>query len=249
MRSTRKVLVVLSGVERLPGAPAATGNYLREVALPVKALREAGFTVDFLTPDGRPALVRGNTAYGLADDAARDPALAAFVAADLVDERIPAPLSPEAPDGARAADYAAVFYAGSLGMLLDVAEDPAVAALAREIYDGGGIVAASGHGIAGLLALRTDEGKPWLAGRRVACFTREEDQGFFVERLGWKDVLPYAVEERIRAAGAVVDSGEKYKVRIVEDGEDGRLLTGQNAGSVAALTEALLARLASRAEP
>ncbi len=57
------------------------------------------------------------------------------------------------------------------------------------------------------------------------------------------------VEERIRATGAVVDSGEKYKVRVVEDGEnvedgeDGWLLTGQNAGSVGALTEALLARL------
>lgn len=242
-----KVLVVLSGVERLPGAPAATGNYLREVAYPVKALREAGFAVDFLTPDGRPALVRGNTAYGLANDAARDPALAAFAASDLVDERIPAPL---APGGAQAADYAAVFYAGSLGTLVDLAEDSAVAALTREIYDRGGVVAASGHGIAGLLALRTDDGKPWLAGRRVACFTREEDQGFFVERLGWKDVLPYAVEERIRAAGAVVDSGEKYKVRIVEDGEDGedgRLLTGQNAGSVAALSAALVAALAPAA--
>ena len=232
-----KILIVLSAVDRLPGAPAATGNYLREVALPVKALREAGFEVDFVTPGGRPALVRGNTAYGMSDDAARDPALAAFVAQDLVDERIQSPLAPE---GAQTADYAAVFYAGSLGTLLDVAEDKEIAALAREVHDRGGLVAASGHGIAGLLALRTDDGRPWLAGRRVACFTREEDQGFFVERLGWKDVLPYAVEERIRAAGAVVDSGEKYKVHVIEDE---RLLTGQNAGSVVALTEALLARL------
>lgn len=233
-----RVLVILSGIEQLPGAPAATGNYLQEVALPTRALREAGFAVDFLTPDGRPALVRGNTAYGLADDAARDPALAAFVASDLVDERLATVL---APGEARAVDYAAVFYAGSLGMLLDVAEDPAVAALARRVYDRGGVVAASGHGIAGLLALRTDEGGPWLAGRRVACFTRAEDEGFFVERLGWRGVLPGFIEDRIRAAGAVIESGEKYKAHVVQDG---RLLTGQNAGSAAALTAALLEALA-----
>lgn len=54
------MLLVLTSIDQLPGAPESHGNYLLEVAHPAMALLEAGFDVAFVTPTGRPPLVRGN---------------------------------------------------------------------------------------------------------------------------------------------------------------------------------------------
>ena len=63
---------------------------------------------------------------------------------------------------------------------------------------------------------------------------------FFVDVLGWVGVLPYHVEDRLRAAGAVIASGPGRSATVVEDG---RLLSGQNAAAVDALSRRLVERL------
>ena len=102
------VLVVLSSVERLQDAPNATGNYLREVAYPVRRLLDAGYAVDFASPNGGAALVLGNTAYGLPDDRPRDPVLAEFDRSRLRDGRLDT-LAPAEVDAAR---YLTLIFGG-----------------------------------------------------------------------------------------------------------------------------------------
>lgn len=233
-----RVLVVLSSVERLPKAPNATGNYLREVAWPVRRLLDAGYAVDFVSPRGGAVLVLGNTAYGLPDDRARDAVLAEFDRARLRDGRLET-LAPAEVDAAR---YAAVFYAGSLGGLVDLAGDTRIAAIAAEVHRRGGLLAASGHGSVAFAAIRGEDGRPLVTGRRVASFLRSEDRAFFVDVLGWTDVLPYHVEDHLREAGAVIASGPERSATVVEDG---RLLSGQNAAAVEALSRLLVERLAT----
>jgi putative intracellular protease/amidase len=230
------VLVVLSSVERLQDAPNATGNYLREVAYPVRRLLDAGYAVDFASPNGGAALVLGNTAYGLPDDRPRNPVLAEFDRSRLRDGRLDT-LAPAEVDAAR---YAAVFYAGSLGGLVDLAHDERIAAIAAEVYGRGGLLAASGHGSVAFAAIPGMQGGSLVAGRQVASFLRSEDLAFFVDVLGWVGVLPYHVEDRLRAAGAVIASGPERSATVVEDG---RLLSGQNAAAVDALSRRLVERL------
>jgi putative intracellular protease/amidase len=237
--ASSRVLVVLSSVEQLAGTPSPTGNYLREVALPVSMFEAAGLAVDVVSPRGGATLVRGNVAYGMADDVTGHPVLSAFAAQRLRDDRMAA-LSPDRID---AAHYRAVFFAGTLGALVDLASDAVIASIAADVHRRGGVVAFSGHGIAALPAIIGADGKVLVAGRRVAAFKRSEDVAFFEAHLGWRDVLPYHVEDRLREAGAVIASGEDYGVVVVEDD---RILTGQNAASVEALAAKVIERIAAR---
>lgn len=241
--SPPRVLVVLSSVDRLPNASVDTGNYLHEVAYPVMKLEAAGNFVDFVAPSGQPALVRGNEAYGFPSDSAKDETLRAFVDRHLEHDRLRAVRSPHELD---ATQYAAIVYTGSLGALIDVAADSAIAAIARDIHARGGIVAAFGHGIAGLLPLRGSDGSAWLTGRRVAVFTRAEDEAFFFDDLGWQAVLPYHIEQRVRDAGAIVQVGAAFEPHVMEDD---RVLTSQNAGAAAKLSDLLVARLRGHVAP
>lgn len=237
VQAAPRALVVLSSIERVPGAPNATGNYLREVAWPVVLLERAGIDVDFVAPRGEPALVRGNEAYGFEADLARDPVLREFADRHLRDGRVGPVRAPLAIDPAR---YEAIVYTGSLGALIDVARDEGIARVALAIHARGGWIATFGHGIAGLLPLRAADGGPWLAGRRVACFLQSDDEAFFFDDLGWRDALPYHVERRVRDAGAIVVEPTGNAPHVVEDG---RVLSSQNAAAAEALGKRLVARL------
>lgn len=237
LQAAPRALVVLTSVDHVSGAPTATGNYLREVAWPVVLLERAGIEVDFVTPSGQPALVRGNEAYGFEADLAREPVLREFADRHLRDGRV---ASVRAPRGIDAARYDAIVYTGSLGALIDLARDERLARIALAIHDRGGWIATFGHGIAGLLPLRTADTTPWLSGRRVACFPQRDDEAFFFEDLGWRDALPYHIERRVRDAGAIVVAPAGNAPHVVEDG---RLMSSQNAAAAEALGTRLVARL------
>jgi putative intracellular protease/amidase len=236
-----RALVVLSSIDRLPEASTDTGNYLREVAYPVILLERAGVEVDFVTPDGKPALVRGNEAYGFAPDATANPVLQAFVERHLRGGRVTSTRLPADIDAAR---YRAMVYTGSLGALIDVATDAGVARIAEAIHANGGWLAAYGHGVAGLLPLRAADGSGWLAGRRLACFSQGEDEAFFFDTLGWQRVLPYHVERRVRDAGAIIVPPAGDAPHVVEDG---RVLSSQNASAAEALSRRLAELLSNDA--
>ena len=237
VQAAPRALVVLSSIDHVPGAPNATGNYLREVAWPVVLLERAGIEVDFVAPRGEPALVRGNEAYGFEADLAREPVLREFADRHLRGGRIGAVRAPRTIDPAR---YDAIAYTGSLGALIDVARDEDIARIALAIHARGGWIATFGHGIAGLLPLRAADASPWLAGRRVACFPQRDDEAFFFDDLGWRDALPYHIERRVRDAGAIVVEPAGTAPHVVEEG---RLLSSQNAAAAEALGQRLVARL------
>lgn len=231
--ASERVLIVLSSVDQLPRAAVPTGNYLMEVAVPVAEFQRAGYEVDYVSPSGKPALVRGNEAYGFDADAPSNPVLKAFVDRELTNQRVGATLDPALASGR---SYRAVFYAGSLGTLLDVAENKAIADIAAKTYEAGGFIATTGHGCAGLFPIRVG-GKSLASERRVACFKKSEDVAFFEQDLGWKNILPYHVGERAKELGAHVVDGEDFAVHVVSDA---RVVTGQNAGSVQELMKVLI---------
>ena len=55
MSDKSKVLFVVTNHEELGDTGKKTGYFLREVSYPYKAINEAGYSIDFVSPKGGPA--------------------------------------------------------------------------------------------------------------------------------------------------------------------------------------------------
>ncbi len=134
----------------------------------------------------------------------------------------------------RARDFDAVFVIGGKGAMFDLPLDTALARLAGEIHDLGGVVSAVCHGPAGLVRARTRDGQSLLAGRAVTGFTNEEELVFGKK---WASEFPFMLEDEIRALGA---RWEEAPLMLPHVAVDGRLITGQNPYATPATVEAVV---------
>jgi len=137
----------------------------------------------------------------------------------------------------RARDFDAIFVVGGKGAMFDLPLDTALARLAGEIYDRGGVVSAVCHGLAGLVRARTKDGKSLLAWRAVTGFTNEEELVFGKK---WMSQFPFMLESEVRSLGA---RWEEAPLMLPHVAIDGRLITGQNPFATAATAEAAVRTL------
>ncbi|GGL80460.1 hypothetical protein GCM10010129_25090 [Streptomyces fumigatiscleroticus] len=220
----KKVLFALTSHGELGGTGRSTGFYVPEVAHPAAVFRAAGYDIDFVS-------VRGGAPPqdGVDPD---DEVVAAFLAdpavkAALESTRTAAEVSAE--------DYDVLFYAGGHGAMWDFPGDSALAALASAVYERGGVVAAVCHGPAGLVDIRLSDGSHLVDGKRVACFTNEEEAA-----VGLSDVVPFLLESKLVERGARHTGTAAFAEHAVADR---RLVTGQNPASAVRVAELALAEL------
>ena len=114
---------------------------------------------------------------------------------------------------------------------------PASAALGRLIEAtaaAGRPVAAICHGVIGLSAARAGDQRPFVAGRRLTCFSNAEERA-----LGFDRIVPMLAETELVRQGAHFSCSAPFESHVVEDG---LLFTGQNPASAAALAATILQR-------
>lgn len=216
---SKRILIVLTSHADLGGL-RPTGFYVPEAAEPWKVFTEAGHQVDV-------ASVAGGAPPRDGFDA-DDPTQAAFVEqVDLIDTTAVADVD--------AAGYDAVFYAGGHGAMWDFPVDPDVARLGRDVYEGGGVVAAVCHGPAALVGLTLSDGSHLVAGREVAAFTNSEESA-----AGVSEVVPFLLADALVERGAIHRGAANWAAQVVTDG---RLVTGQNPASAIPVAQATLAAL------
>ena len=136
----------------------------------------------------------------------------------------------------RLKDFDAVFYPGGHGPLWDLAEDPTSIKLIEDFLAAGKPVAAVCHAPGVLWHVRTAEGAPLVRGKRVTGFANTEE-----EAVGLMDVVPFLVEDELKAKGGSYSKGADWGPYVVTDG---LLTTGQNPASSEPAAKALLACLA-----
>jgi putative intracellular protease/amidase/catechol 2,3-dioxygenase-like lactoylglutathione lyase family enzyme len=221
-RSTRRVLMVLTSHERLGETGRRTGYYLSEVTHAAKVFRDAGYSIDYASPQGGAAPMDGvkrsdatNAEY--LDD--QD-----FMA-KVSSTKSPGRLSPD--------DYDVVYFAGGHGTMWDFPENADLQRITRMVYEAGGIVAAVCQGAAGLVNVRLSDGKHLVDGHELTSFTNDEESA-----VGLTGVVPFALESALRKAGGHFREAPSFERHVVISE---RLVTGQNPASATGVAQAVVA--------
>ncbi|MEU4562567.1 type 1 glutamine amidotransferase domain-containing protein [Actinoplanes sp. NPDC023936] len=225
MTSTRKILIALTSHGDLAGL-RPTGYYLAEAAHPWHVFTEAGYTVDFASVAGGRPPVDGEDLT--------DPIQKAFTEDPEVTAKVGN--TPRFAD-VNQADYDAILFAGGHGAMFDFPNDRDLAALARDLYERGGVVSAVCHGPAALAGITLSDGSPIVAGKNIAAFTDSEEAA-----VGLTDVVPFLLQSTLEKQGGKHTGADDWQPHVVTDG---RLVTGQNPASSTGVAEAVLKVLAS----
>lgn len=225
----KKILMVLTSHDQLGNTGKNTGFWLEEFAAPYYVFIDNGADVTLASPKGgQPPLdpksdeadAQTDATRRFASDAEGQAALADTVPLDQVDPY----------------HFDAVFYPGGHGPLWDLAEDKHSITLLQAFYAANKPIAAVCHAPGVLKHVKAPDGHPAVKGKQVTGFTNSEEAA-----VGLTDVVPFLVEDMLKAKGGAYSKGADWSSHVVEDGH---LITGQNPASSEAAAKALLARLA-----
>ena len=223
----QKILMVLTSHSELGNTGRETGFYLPEAAHPYAVFTQAGYEVDFMSPQGGQPPMDGVDL--------EDPLQKSFVDDPVVTGKLAQTLTPDQIDPS---DYAAIFYAGGHGVMWDFPDNDELAQIATTIYERKGVVAAVCHGPAGLVNVTLSDGSYLVAGKTVSTFTNEEEAAVELT-----DVVPFLLETRLRDRGAEITKAPNFEPHVVVSG---RVVTGQNPASATPVAEAVVEVLSQR---
>jgi putative intracellular protease/amidase len=220
----KKVLFVVTSHAKLGETGKLAGVNLKEVSYVYKALADAGYTIDFVSPKGGVQHVYG---HDLMDSVnvwflQQKDGFNNFMNAHL-------------PSKVNAGDYKAIYFAGGHGTMWDFPNNPQLTQLAAAIYSNNGVVAALCHGPSGILDLKVRNGDYLVKGKRITGYTDAEEKQINLEK-----VMPFLLEAELKKRGAMFASASPGGSHVEVDD---RLITGQNPQSAAAFAEAFLRRL------
>jgi putative intracellular protease/amidase len=204
-----------------------TGLWFDEFATPYRAFSDAGFEVVTASPHGGSTPIDPRSL----EDQTPDPQASAALKETRTLQ--------EAGD---AFEFAAVFVPGGHGTMFDLAKSQPVKALVSEFDAQGKIVAAVCHGPAAFVdAIRAAEPRTLVAGRRITCFTDEEERAAGLDR-----AMPFLLASKLREQGAEVIEAAAWSEHVEIDGN---WITGQNPQSSGGVARAGVDALRSRVAP
>jgi putative intracellular protease/amidase len=223
-----KILMVLTSHDQLGETGKKTGFWLEEFAAPYYVFKDAGADVTLASPKGgQPPLDPSSDA-----DDAQTAATKRFKGDEAAQKELAktAVLSTISADG-----FDAIFYPGGHGPLWDLAEDEQSKALIETFAASDRPVGAVCHAPAVFRHTKRADGNPLVSGKKATGFTNTEEEG-----VGLTDVVPFLVEDMLKANGASYQKGDDWAPFVVVDG---KLVTGQNPASSEEAAHKLLALL------
>ncbi|HEX5746639.1 MAG TPA: type 1 glutamine amidotransferase domain-containing protein [Archangium sp.] len=223
-----KILLIVTSHEQMGASGERTGFWMEELAAPYAEFSTAGAQVDIASPLGGKAPADPRS-LGEQSEVVR-----AFLADPAAVKKMENTLALEQVKGT----YDAYFVVGGHGVMWDLAAYAPLHKMLGKEWDRGAVVAAVCHGPAALVGVKDKAGKPLVAGRRVAGFSNEEEAAVKLDK-----VVPFALETRLKELGGNYERGPMWKSFAVRDG---RLVTGQNPASSAAVAREVLSALRER---
>lgn len=211
-----KILMVLTSHDKLGSTGKKTGFWLEEFAAPYYVFKDAGADVTLSSPKGgQPPLDPTSDAADAQTEATKRFKGDQAAQTDLAHTVELSTVS--------AAGFDAVFYPGGHGPLWDLAEDADSIKLIETFARANRPIAAVCHAPAVFRHTKGADGKPLVSGRTVTGFTNTEEKA-----AGLTDIVPFLVEDMLKANGGLYEKGADWASFVVMDG---KLVTGQNPAS------------------
>jgi len=225
----KKILMVLTSHDQLGNTGKKTGFWLEEFAAPYYAFIDAGAAVRLASPaGGQPPLDPKSD-----EPESQTEATHRFRADPVAIQQLS---DTHRLDEMKVEDFDAVFYPGGHGPLWDLAESQTSIALIESTLAAGKPVAAVCHAPGVLRHVKNADGTPLVKGKKVTGFTNTEEEG-----VGLTNVVPFLVEDMLKANGGEYSKGPDWAPYTIADG---LLITGQNPASSEVTAHKLLAALA-----
>ncbi len=231
--AANRILTVVTNVGEYEKVGYRTGLWLGELTHFLDAVEKSGFQCDIASPKGGYVPIDPESlmlqelghAVGLGGPVHRRYEDRAFM------DRLKDTMKVADADVGK---YDAIYMTGGHGVCFDF-DSPDLANLTARFWEAGKVVSAVCHGPAGLLEVKVG-GAYLVKGKDVTGFSWAE------EGLAKRDkAVPYNLEEELKKRGARYGKAALPFVSHVV--EDGRLLTGQNPASAAAVGEAVAKNL------
>ena len=219
------VLIVLTSHSELGNTGKKTGFWIEEFAAPYYKLKDAGANIVLASPKG------GQPPIDPKSDAPESQTAATMRFKE--DHELQELLANTSPlSEISAGDFDAVFYPGGHGPLWDLHSDPDSIRLIEAFWKARKPIAAVCHAPAALLNAKDVNGQPLVQNKQVTGLTNSEEKGVQLT-----DVVPYLLEDELKAKGGIYSSTADWGSHVVKDG---LLITGQNPASSEAVADELL---------
>ncbi|TXD98059.1 type 1 glutamine amidotransferase domain-containing protein [Psychrobacter frigidicola] len=221
------ILMVLTSHDQLGDTGKKTGFWLEEFAAPYYTFLDAGVNITIASPvGGQPPLDPSSDTADNQTEFTKRFKEDSDAQARLADTKKLTDVTAEGFDS--------VFYPGGHGPLWDLAVDKNSIALIENFVKQDKPVAFVCHSPAALKNVKID-GEYLVKGKTVTGFTNSEEEG-----VGLTDVVPFLVEDMLKANGGNYEKVGDWESYVVEDG---LLITGQNPASSEDTAKHLLAKL------
>jgi putative intracellular protease/amidase len=223
-----KILIVLTSHDTLGDTGRKTGFWLEELAAPYYAFKDAGAEIVLASPKGgQPPLdpksnepdFQTELTHRFEADADAKAQLAATLRLDRVNRE----------------GFDALFYPGGHGPMWDLAQDRHSVRLIESFFAAGKPVALVCHAPGVLRDVKNPDGTPAVKGKKATGFTNTEE-----EAVGLTKVVPFLVEDSLKANGGVYSKLGDWQPYVITDG---LLITGQNPASSGPAADALIEKL------
>lgn len=226
-----KILVVVTNTSKYQNVDIdrATGLWLGEAVHFVDEMAKNGYQIDYVSPKGGYTPI---DPHSLEADM-MTPLDWKYYQNSSFMHQLGNTLS---ADSINPADYDVIYYTGGHGVIWDFPNNEKLQSIAMDIYNHGGIVSSVCHGAAGILNLKTKDGKYLIDGKKVTGFSNSEEKEVQLDHL-----VPYLTETELIKRGAEYEKASNWQPFAVSDQ---RVVTGQNPASGKAVAQKVLEILA-----
>ncbi len=221
-----RILFIVSSAHFHGTSKLPAGASFSEIVNAYHSFKQAGYTVDFVSPEG------GAVPLSYIDTSNE------LYKNHLYDSEFMFALKNTKKASQLAAkDYRAVHYIGGSNAMYGVADNAEISRLVMDIYEQHkGIISAVCHGTAGIVHLKTKDGKYLVDGKRISGYPED----FEKTTAEYFKHFPFLIKQTVLNRNGTFHFG-KPDVAYIE--VDGRIVTGQNYQSSALVAEAIIKQL------
>lgn len=215
MRSLNS-LIIISSNSKLDGNTNRTGVWVQDIAVPYFIFRDAGEVITIASPNGGEIFP---DKISLSNAVASEASLRFHQDAQAMYH-----LSHSLPlSELKAEDFDLAFVVGGYGCFWNFDTNNEFNKIFADFEEQKKPIALVGYSVAALLPLTTDDGKPFVQGRSLTCFSNAEERSAHLQ-----DKPPFSLEWKLISLGALYSKGPDFASYVVVDEN---IITGQNPAS------------------